>query len=115
LLEILIALVFISLALSAIVRSATMSVTTAAHLRDKTLAHWVAMNKVVEFQLQKEWPSVGVRKGEMEMANHDWYWEAKVSQAFDQEDLRRFDVAVFRERGDKSSVATMVIYVEKPS
>lgn len=93
LLEVLVALGIVATALAALVRAGSDNATTAAYLRDKSLAEWVALNRIAELRLQEEWPSPGTREGEARMADRRWTWTVEVSETFDP-DVRRADVTV---------------------
>ncbi|HKJ76968.1 MAG TPA: type II secretion system minor pseudopilin GspI [Gammaproteobacteria bacterium] len=93
LLEVLVALAIVATALAALVRAGSDNAATAAYLRDKSLAEWVALNRIAELRLQEEWPSPGTREGEARMADRTWAWTVEVSETFDP-DVRRADVTV---------------------
>lgn len=113
LLEILVALAVLALGMAAVMSSTSQSSSSTAYMKDKTLAHWVAMNKMTELQLGNEWPGVGVRNGDYEMANRDWRWEAKISDTED-DDVRRVDLNVYAEQGSKQSLAYVMGYLGRP-
>ena len=50
------------------------------YLREKTLAHWVAMNLITERRLQPSPPDVAETSGEVEFANARWRWTLRVTQ-----------------------------------
>ena len=93
LLEVLVALAIVATALAALVRAGSDNATTAVYLRDKSLAEWVALNRIAELRLEREWPSPGTREGEARMAERTWNWTVEVSETFDP-DVRRADVTV---------------------
>src|SRR5574340_670232 len=93
LLEVMVALAVVAIALAALVKGGSQSAVTAAHLRDKSFAHWVAMNRVAEIRLQPQWAATGESGGDEEMARRRWYTLAKVS-ATDDPDMRRLEVEV---------------------
>lgn len=100
LLEVLVALAVLAIGLGTVIKVAGTQTTQLAYLKDKTLALWVANNKVNEIQLGK-WPGVGNSSGHEFMANQEWRWKLKVSNTEDK-DLRRLDVEVNRvdEKGE---------------
>ena len=114
LVEILVALAVLAIAVAAVEAAVSGYVNNAAYLRNRTLAHWVAMNKVAEMQVSGDWPSPGTRDGESLMATQQWSWQVKVSTT-DDADVRRVDVNVFADKDSKDALATMVAYVGKPS
>ncbi|MGD2138353.1 MAG: type II secretion system minor pseudopilin GspI [Gammaproteobacteria bacterium] len=100
LLEILIALVVLGLAMGGLIKAAGDYTGNQAHLRDRTMAMWVARNVLVEFQLKGEWPAVGERKGTQEMGRREWRWVARISQT-EERRLRRLDVEVMPLEADE--------------
>ncbi len=93
LLEVLVALAILAIALSAIIKVTAENAENASYLRDKTLAHWVAMNVLTEIRVKEEWPNLGTKNGISEMSNRKWYWFLKISSTVDNE-LRRLEVKV---------------------
>ncbi len=92
LLEVLVALAVLALGMGTVLKVTTGQSEQLAYLRDKTIALWVAENKVSEIQLA-DWPATGTRSGHTLMAKKEWRWEVKVSNTADAE-LRRLDVRV---------------------
>jgi len=62
-------------------------------IQDKTLAHWVALNKVVEFQNFEAYPSPGVKKYDAKMANQEWQIQATIAET-DHKDVRQIKIEV---------------------
>ena len=94
LLEVLIALAVLALSMGAAIKAASDYTSNQAYLRDRTIAMWVARNVLVRFQVEKEWPKVGERKGTEEMGRREWRWLGVISQT-EEAELRRLDVKVF--------------------
>lgn len=113
LMEVLVALGVLAIAMAAITSATGTGASNAAHLRERTLAHWVAMNKVMELQLSREWASPGETKGTYEMANREWRWEVKVSDT-EEEAVRRVDVEVFGGERATEPLAVLVAYADRP-
>ena len=107
LLEILVALAVLALAMGAVIKATSSYTGNMSHLRDRTFADWVARNVLNEFQVRKEWPAVGERKGHMEMGQHEWRWVARVSQT-EEAELRRLDVEVFSAAADADTPMTVL-------
>ena len=83
LVEVLVALSVIAIALAALLKGASEGAGSARYLRDKTYAHWVAMNTITEVQVRGEWPSPGRKEGEATMGSRDWHELAKVISRLD--------------------------------
>lgn len=115
LLEVMVALVVVAVALAALVKGGSQSAVTAAHLRDKSFAHWVAMNRVAELRLQPQWPATGESSSDEEMAKRRWYTREKVSET-DDPDLRRLEVEVrSSEDKDAAMMAHVTAFLPRPN
>ncbi|MDH5594728.1 MAG: type II secretion system minor pseudopilin GspI [Gammaproteobacteria bacterium] len=114
LLEILVALVVLAVALTAVIRTVSADATNLGYMRDKTLAQWVAINHITELHINKEWPSVGTKSGSEFMANRDWYWKTRVSTTAD-EDVRRIDVSVSDKEDDENPLTTVTAFIGNSS
>lgn len=103
----------LAIALASIIKvSASQSLNT-EHLRDKTMAHWIAMNKIAQLQLTQEWPSAGKKSGAEEMGFHEWYWQSIVSDTPDSR-VKRLQINVFRNRDDDSPVTQLSSFLSQP-
>jgi general secretion pathway protein I len=111
-----VALAVIAFALAAAVSAVSGNSRNAAGLQQRTYAHWVAMNKMVELQLSQQWPATRTTKGSMLMARHEWFWRMKVSKTPDGKDLiRRVDITVRPNEDDESPLVTLTGFVGRPS
>lgn len=100
LLEVLVALVIVALGLMAAFGQVNQTLTTASRLRDKTIAHWVAMNELARLRILGEFPAVGDNSDEVEMAGVTWRYTVEVLKT-EMADFRRVDISVsFAERPD---------------
>lgn len=113
LLEVLVALAVVAIALTAAVTAAGQDARNVALLRDRTLAHWVAMDRVAEAQLSDDWPGVGKREGDTVMAGQEWHWTLAVS-ATDDDDVRRLDVEVRHTPREERALTSMIAYLGRP-
>jgi general secretion pathway protein I len=114
LLEILIALAILAIALSSIIAVASNQSVNVAYLRDKTLAHWVAMNKMTELQVSNQWPATGKKRGDEEMGLQKWYWKREISKTPDDR-VRQVEIRVYRNRDDENSVSRLVSFLSQPN
>ena len=93
LLEILVALaVFSIVALTALTNNNVM-IDNSRYIQDKTLAHWVAMNKAAELQLAGNLVKKGGEKGVAVMAGRRWNWQAMGKNTPDP-DIQEVDIQV---------------------
>ena len=109
LLEVMVALAIVAIALAAAVKASAMSVDNLSYLRNKTLAHWVALNLLAERRLQPVWPAVGGSNGEMTMAGRDWPWLIEITSTKDA-DVRRIQLTV----GGEASLASLTGFLPRP-
>lgn len=93
LIEMLAAVAVLAIAMAAIISGMARYADNAGYLRERSVALWVAHNRLSEIQLQKAWPDVGKSDGEMDMGGRTWAWEVEVQKTVD-EHLRRVDVRV---------------------
>ena len=114
LVEVLIALAILAIAMSALVQGGGQSALTMEHLRNKSVANWVAQNSVTAIQLEKKWPLDRKQSGVEEMAGVRWRWQAESNDTFD-EDIKKLQVTVRMDESDsKTNLATVTAYVAKP-
>jgi general secretion pathway protein I len=93
LLEVLVALAVFAIAIVAVIQTQSMSIDLTMELRDRSVALWVAKNRLNEHEINGIYPSIGEREGIINMANRQWYWQEKTS-ATDVADMRRVEIVV---------------------
>jgi general secretion pathway protein I len=103
LLEVLVALAIFALVAASVLTASARSIRTAAQLEDKTLAMWVADNRLSELQLAEAPPADGRDQGQVEFAGRRWLWQSEI-QATSEPSMRRVTLWVAAEqrgaRGD---------------
>ena len=99
LLEVLIALMVISISLVAIAGEMISMLNAANTMQERTYASWIAHNKVTEMRLANIVPEVSTSSGELDYANREWAWRAVVSET-GVENLFRVDVSISYPGGD---------------
>jgi len=78
LLEVLIALAIVAMAVGALLGTITSSASSVSYLRTKTIAEWVALNRLTEIRISQQMPDTGRRTGKTVMAGMRWQWEQEV-------------------------------------
>ena len=78
LLEVLIALAIVAMSVGALLGTVTSSASNVIYLKDKTLAEWVALNRLTELRIDKNMPDLGKRKGNSVLGGMRWEWEEEV-------------------------------------
>jgi len=115
LIEVMVALGIIAIAMAAVMMTVTANVRNATGLKERTLAHWVAMNKMAELHIMndKEWPSIKKTTGETLMAEHEWHWEQEVEKT-PVEKIRKVYIRVRSDEDDEYPLITLVGFVQQP-
>lgn len=113
LLEVLVALAVFAVGITALVQAGAQRAEQIGYLRDRTLASWIATDRMAELRLEREWPSVGTRSGEVEMAGRRWRWQAHIGTT-PNESIRDVEVEVFRGEGDQP-IARVTGYLGDPA
>ena len=92
LLEVLIALAIVALSAGALLGTITSSASNVSYLHDKTLAEWVALNRLTEIRIAQQFPGKGRRTGNAEMGGMRWQWEEEITEMELVKGLFRVDV-----------------------
>jgi general secretion pathway protein I len=95
LIEAVVALVIVALGMMALYMQLNQYAVTATYMEEKTLASWIATNRLTELSIQPSWPEVGTEEDEIEFAGRDWHFTVEVSET-QVSNLRRVDVSVAR-------------------
>lgn len=93
LLEVMIALAIAGIVTAGMYNIQSSQVNQLRNLENKTLAHWVAMNKLVEFQYFEAIPAQGEKYSDAKMAGLDWQIVSTITKTdFDQ--VKQVEIAV---------------------
>ena len=111
LLEVMIALLVLAIGVGAVINTIGESGWKSAQLRQKTIAGWVAQNRIAEFRARRTWSNKSNYSGTDDMANAEWDWKMKISKT-DDPSLRRIDVDVYL-KGDDGVKASATGFVAK--
>lgn len=93
LIEVLVALMVFAIAMAALVQAGTQRVQNLAYLRQRTVAAWIASNRIAWLRLQSGEVEAGTREGEVEMVHGTWFWTARIEATAD-DTVWRVEVAV---------------------
>ncbi len=108
LIEVLAALVIVSLGMLGVIQAVGQTASNSVYLRDKTLAHWIAMNKLTEIRLAASPPAIDQSSDEIEYAGRRWRWTMDVQET-PIESMRRIDVRVSLEGADNDRAALALL------
>ena len=110
LVEVLVALAILAVALAAGMRAVAQSADGAASLRLRTLALWVAQNRLAQAQLATPWPARGVVDGDETQAGTRLAWRETVSDT-PNPTFRRIEIVVTEPSVPGYTLARLVGYV----
>lgn len=114
LLEVMVALTIIAIALASLIKASGGHTRSAAYLKSKTLAHYVALNEISQLQIEKAWPDLGSTHKSTEMAGVDWYWSREVEKT-EVETIRSLKFTIYQDEGRERNLSQVMAFISKPS
>lgn len=117
LIEVMVALaIFVAVAI-ALDSTMSANVRGVTRFEEKTLAAWVASNKLVELQVYQQWPSIGRQDDESEFGGRRWFVQTEVSDG-PYPQTRRVDISVGPQPegalAEKHPVSTLTAMLVEP-
>lgn len=112
LLEVMLAMAVFSIAGIAILGTADTNARNLGYLESKIIANWVASNQLVEVTLDTSWPPKNNKKGKVELAGQEWFWQQKVVKTTDK-DMRAIVMEVRLNEKEISALSSLMTYVSK--
>lgn len=109
LLEVLVALAILAIGLVAALRAGVASSDTAAALRTRVVAGWIADNQLAWLRAQRTLPALGEQYGEVDMAGERFRWQQQ-TRTLSYTALRQVDIVV-TQPGDSSELARLSAYL----
>jgi len=113
LLEVMVALIIVSLGMMAVSAQLGRFAVASFDMEQKTLASWIASNKITELSIAREWPELGTEQEELEFARRLWLLRVEVSET-EVENLRRVDVFVMSADEPEQTVRRLTGFIEPP-
>jgi general secretion pathway protein I len=114
LLEAMVALVIVALGMMAVNSQLNRYAVAAVQIEQKTLASWIATNKLTELSVAPEWPAVGDYEEDLEFAGQQWHCDVVVEETA-VANLRRVDVSVHLQRDPERVVQKVSAFIEPPA
>lgn len=114
LVEILVALAIVAIALTAGMRALAQATDSAGALKARTLALWVAQNRLAAAQIESPWPALGSYRGESEQAGVPFVWQASVATTPNPA-FRRIEIAVAEPQSPDYALARLTGFLGNPS
>lgn len=114
LVEILVALAVVAIALGAGMRALAQATDSAGALKARTLALWVAQNRLAAAQIENPWPALGNYKGETTQAGLAFVWQATVATTPNPA-FRRIDITVAEPQAPDYALARLTGFLGNPA
>jgi len=117
LVEVLIALAILAIALPALMLTISSQINGFSHTRDRSAAHWVAMNKMTALRLQSDYRQHLPRdrqRGDVELLGRQWYWEIDAKKTANEELLEVTVQVRDSNQSDTNPLASVVNYFILP-
>lgn len=116
LIEIMVAMAIIAIALVSLMKASGSHTHSAAYLKAKTLAHYVAMNEVTRLQISNEWPDLGSSNKSTEMAGIEWYWTRQVEKTGDESgNIRGVKFTIYQDDKYSQNLAQVQAFITSPA
>lgn len=115
LVEVMVALVIVATAISALLVQMMSNVDSAVYIRDKTIAHWVALNQLELIYLENQNSNQLIerqRSGKELMAGREWYWRLTPKETV-ADGFLQLEVSVKADENDESALVTVVGLIDQ--
>ena len=112
LIEVMVALTIIAISLGALLNSSGTQASSVTYLKQKTLAHWVAVNELTQMRTSKEFPDLGDKKGSTNMANHDWYW-VRTTKKTEDKDALEVTFTLYADKEYQQNLTSLIGYATR--
>lgn len=112
LIEVMVALTIIAISLGALLNTSGAQARNASYLKQKTIAHWVAVNELTQIRIAKEFPDLGDTKGSTTMANNEWFWTRTTKETEDK-DARQITFTLYEDKARSKNLTTLIGYANR--
>ncbi len=107
-----VALTIIAISLGALLSTSGTQANNALYLKQKSFAHWVALNELTQLQLEKTFPDLGNTKGSTDMAGHTWYWSRSII-ATEDKSARQVEYTVYADEEHELNLTRLIGYATR--
>ena len=114
LIEVMVALVVVALGMMAVHKVLNDYAFASSYVEQKTLASWIATNKLTELAIAPTWPALGDSDEDVEFARQEWRCEIVVSETA-VTNLRRVDVSVRLQSDPERVIHRVSALIEPPA
>ena len=112
LIEVMVALTIIAISLGALLNTSGTQARSTTYLKQKTLAHWVAVNELTQIRIKKEFPDVGDKKGSTEMAGFEWHWVRTTKKTEDKNALE-VTFTIYADDENEKNLTSLIGYATR--
>lgn len=112
LLEVLVALAVIAIALGAAVRLSGDMINTTQNLKQRTVARWIAQNRINLHLAANDWPAIGSLSGDETMTGMPFHWQEDVSNTPNKY-YRRIEMRVYNNEDRDFALVTLIGYIHE--
>lgn len=113
LLEVLIALTIIAISLGALISTSGSQASSAGYLKQKTIAHWVAMNEITMLQVENKWLDKGDTRGSTTMAGFEWYWTRTIIETQDKNTMQ-VEFKLYLDEARENQITRLIGSLSRP-
>jgi len=113
LIEVMVALTIIAISLGALLNTSGTQANSATYLKQKTIAHWVALNELSQIRIAGDFPNIGDKKDSTSMANNEWYWIRTTKKTAD-DNTREITIKVYADKEYEKSLTTLRGHALRP-
>lgn len=117
LIEVLIALVILAIALAAAARAANIATVGAEESKLRTLATWVAQNRIALLTASRSFPASGTATGKSTMAGIEFEWQQTASDTPNAA-FSKIEVNVYRPEAratERQTITSLTAYLVQPA
>lgn len=112
LIEVMLAMAVLAIAGVALVSATSSNVRHIGQLEERMVANWVASNQLVEANLDETWPPRNNKKGKVELASKEWFWQQKVVRTTDS-NMRAVTIEVRLNEDDELPITSLQTYIAR--
>ncbi|RLA08671.1 MAG: type II secretion system protein GspI [Gammaproteobacteria bacterium] len=80
LIEVLVAMVIVAIVFVSLINTSTMQTSSLISLKNKTIASWVASNRLAQLRMRQKMPHINNKKTNVHMAGQDWVVKDVITQ-----------------------------------
>ncbi len=117
LVEVMVALLIVAVAISSLLFQMMSVIDNTAYLRDKAVAHWVALNQQELLYLENQHTNQLIdreRSGRQDMAGREWFWRVTpLNIATGDKNFQQVRISVSSDEAGDSSVVSLNILLDR--